>query len=222
MGYIEIINGQDIASKIIEEALLDAVNTALSEVDKQYEDDAKNIAGELVAATPEMRSLAKMIDGDQNLAGQFGLPAGTEQGAVNAIWNAVADATSAKWNEFTPGFRRGGLIIKVQPKDFANLLALPQGFVHATIAKTGQNYSMHWLQWLLERGDETIVANYQYQPSRGFGRSKVGIMKSEGAESWGVPTDYAGTRDDNFITRALRSQEAFDKYIDLLKRVIIG
>ena len=47
----------------------------------------------------------------------------------------------------------------------------------------------------------TVVVNYSYNPSTGLGRSKLGNMQKTG--SFRVPPEYSGTKQDNFITRAL-------------------
>ena len=63
------------------------------------------------------------------------------------------------------------------------------------------------LQWLVERGDEIIVACYSYDAQSGLGRSGLGYMSQGGA--FRVPPQFSGTSDDNFITRSLigRNQE---------------
>ena len=59
---------------------------------------------------------------------------------------------------------------------------------------------LHWLDWLLKRGDNMIISNYQYNPQTGLGRSGLGNMVGGG--SFRVPPQFSGTVDDNFITRA--------------------
>ena len=60
---------------------------------------------------------------------------------------------------------------------------------------------LHWLQWLLERGDEIIVAGYEFGGNSGRGRSGLGYMTTGG--SFRVPPQFSGTKDNNFISRAL-------------------
>ena len=60
---------------------------------------------------------------------------------------------------------------------------------------------LHWLQWLLEKGDTIIIDSYEYSPRSGFGRSGGGSMKLGG--SWRVPPEYAGTPENNFISDSL-------------------
>jgi hypothetical protein len=64
-------------------------------------------------------------------------------------------------------------------------------------------YSLPWLEWLLLEGNKTIIKNYEVSigPNK---RSRTGnaIMK-QSRGSWKVPSEYAGTINDNWITRAI-------------------
>jgi hypothetical protein len=91
-------------------------------------------------------------------------------------------------------------------------LSLPEGH---TIYEDGD---LHWLQWMLIRGDETIIVGYEYNPQTGLGRSKLGNMKK--GNSFRVPPQYAGTSDNNFITRALIGQQQNDDITNLVKKVL--
>lgn len=65
-----------------------------------------------------------------------------------------------------------------------------------------------WLDWLLTFGDTSIIFNYHVIPKSGLGsfrspkpsRSGYGIMIPKG--SWRVPPEFAGTTQDNWVTRA--------------------
>lgn len=139
---------------------------------------------------PEIASLTSTDP--LSLKGQFGIPTDGVS-IVNAIVQSVLGATNIKLVKFSNNLK-GGLELQFQPNDFRNLLALPQGHV---VYNGGD---LHWLDWLLKRGDNIIVANYQYNPSTGLGRSGLGTMIGGG--SFRVPPQWSGTENDNFITRA--------------------
>ena len=65
---------------------------------------------------------------------------------------------------------------------------------------------LEWLRWLLLEGDTRIVNNYQFRSGR-RGRAGGGIMASRQNSSWGVPSQFAGTDNNNFATRALESMQ---------------
>ena len=154
----------------------------------------QDLVGTWVRSQPEIQSLA--MSGD--LAGQFGLIAGTSLGAANKIVNSIQQSTQVEIKKINKKLE-GGLTLTCQPSSFANLLGIPDGHV-----KTFDG-DLHWLRWLLESGNKILVVNYHYTPSVGFGRSKIGIMDKGGA--WRVPPEFAGTLEDNFVTRAFLGKE---------------
>ena len=125
----------------------------------------------------------------------FGLYQGTESMIVDSIQDSVMGAVSVDFKTVNNTLSKGGLSINFQPATFANLLSLPTGH---TVYEGGD---LHWLQWLLERGDSMIVVDYHYYPASGMGRSGKGYMKKTGM--FRVPPQFSGTSNNNFVTRAL-------------------
>ena len=140
-----------------------------------------------------------MISLENNeLAAQLGLVAGTSSSAVDAIVQSVINSTDIVIDRFTKRLS-GSVSLQFQPDHFANLFAIHQG--HVSLPESGD---LHWLKWLLEKGHSIIVVNYHFTPSSG-GRSGGGVMSTGGA--WRIPPEFAGTLDDNFITRAFSGRE---------------
>ena len=199
----------------IKEALAEHINTITEKIDDAYTPRIQELVAREIMMQPEIKAL---IGGP--LDGHFGIPTGSASSRVSDIVEAVTESIFVKWWNVPKDFRKGGLTVRVQPNDFANLLALEAGKVRAKHRKDGP-YTMHWLEWLLERGDEPIVKGYQYAPGND-GRSGKGIMKKEDAEVWRVPPQYSGTEDDNFITRALQSDIMLIEMKEILKLVLLG
>jgi len=156
---------------------------------------------------PEIASLQS--SDDISLAGQFGLTSSA------SIVSSIVDSIVSSVNITVVPFDRslsGGLELSFQPSDFANLLNLSIGHVRY------QGGNLHWLDWLLTKGDTIIVTNYHYNPGTGLGRSGLGNMTPGGA--FRVPPQYSGTTDNNFITRALsgtsQEQEITKVFNDVL------
>jgi hypothetical protein len=145
-----------------------------------------------INSQPEIVSLQSQTT--NTLFALFGLRSGSANSIVDDIINSVVDSLSLS---FTPidNQLNGGITIELQPSDFQNLLSLQSGHV---VYSQGD---LHWLNWLLTMGNSVIIANYNYAPQSGAGRSRQGIMKFGG--SFRVPPQYSGTDTDNFITRAL-------------------
>ena len=78
--------------------------------------------------------------------------------------------------------------------------------------------NLDWLNWILTRGDEIIVSKFRFEPESGRGRTGRGRMKKGG--SWRVSPQYAGTEDDNFITRALSDKALQAKMASIIHKAI--
>ena len=85
----------------------------------------------------------------------------------------------------------------MQPINYNNLFSL-------SVAEqmTAKGASLPWLQWLLTLGQQIIVANFGVEYGAGKGRSGGGYMSVD-YRPFKVNSQYAGTVDDNFITRAI-------------------
>jgi hypothetical protein len=77
---------------------------------------------------------------------------------------------------------------------------------------------LHWLDWLLNRGDQIIVVGYEYNPQTGLGRSKLGNMKTGG--SFRVPPEFSGTQENNFVTRALIGASQEKEIAKILEKIL--
>lgn len=188
--YIKIIDPIKTIEKNINKAIADLANDVIGKNIGKISDSVKSLIPSWVNSQPEIQSLSSSDPG--SLAGQFGI-SGSSLEIVTAIINSIVSATEIKFVKYTSNLR-GGLEIGFQPTNFANLLALGEGH---TIYQGGD---LHWLEWLLKRGDSIIVTNYQYNPQTGLGRSGLGNMRTGG--SFRVPPQFSGTEDNNFITRA--------------------
>lgn len=133
-----------------------------------------------------------------SLNATFGLTPGTPIDAVNAIVSAVSTAITVDFKPISHRLK-GGVTFRFQPKDFVDILGLPQGHQF-----TEMDVDLHWLEWLLTKGDSVVVKGYVYQPSNS-GRSGGGTMDVGGM--FRVPPQFSGTIDDNFITRAFLGRD---------------
>lgn len=194
--------------KNINVAISKSINDKLNKNITRIRDKAKNLVKSWVFMQPEIQSL--LLGGPGSLIGYFGITT-TSQQIVDSIINSVAESIEVKLTKYAVDLS-GGLEIRFQPSSFINLLSISEGH---TIYGNGD---LHWLEWLLNRGDTIIVANYQYNPVTGLGRSGLGVMVSGG--SFRVPPQFSGTSDNNFITRALIGKTQEKQIAELLQKVL--
>ena len=190
MISIKLLDSLQSVSKKVNTALASTINSKIKSKQSSINSQAKNLALQWLMSQPEISSLS-----GGELAGAFGLPVGSGPSVVSAISSAFSNSVYSQVQQFDSNLKSGGVFIYFQPSDFSNLLSLPEGHV---LYGSGD---LHWLQWLLELGDQVIVAGYSYNAKSGLGRSRLGYMEEGGV--FRVPPQFSGTESDNFITRAL-------------------
>lgn len=205
---IKITESVSSIQKKVDSALAELVNEIISKNLTKIITSVKNLIPSWIKVQPEIISLSS--SDPISLAGQFGIQRNADS-IVNSIINAVVDSTEIKFIKYKTNFN-GGLELNFQPADFANLLSLPEGHV------VYKGVDLHWLDWLLKRGDTVIVVNYQYNPQSGLGRSGLGNMIPGG--SFRVPPQFSGTIDNNFITRAFIGQNQEQQIFSIIEKIL--
>jgi predicted ribosome-associated RNA-binding protein Tma20 len=117
---------------------------------------------------------------------------------------AVANSTYVYFKNFR--FNKNSvtnvLSVYIQPEDFRNLLNSGSAQVI-----TSDGVVIPWLYWLLTAGDAVVVTQYHVDyGSYNASRSGGAIMKPGGV--FKVDSEFSGTVDDNFITRAIKGYES--------------
>ena len=100
-------------------------------------------------------------------------------------------------------------------KDFSDLLSLS-----GSSLTTEKGQILPWLSWLLLEGDSIIISNHSFilGPSR-YSRTGFGLMQESVSGFWRVPPEYAGSVNNNWITRAIDdSQKDINDFIEKLVR----
>lgn len=94
----------------------------------------------------------------------------------------------------------GGFSLDIVKSDFSDVLSLPE----STVIDDTSGSSIPWLRWLLLEGNKILVRNYTVQMGNNP-RSRTGsaVMVSSQKINWRVPAQFAGTINNNWITRAI-------------------
>ena len=135
---------------------------------------------------------------------EFGLPDADSR--VASILDGIEQSLNIRYNSvsFNSNNITGGFTITMVPSGFNDILSLP-----AAVFETEKGSSLQWLKWLLLEGDNSIVFGYKFILGQSpYSRTGQGIMRSDVSGVWRVPPEFAGTEDNNWITRAISSTEA--------------
>ena len=190
---IELVDSFPVINSRINKAIAEEMNKRISKQTTKGREIFRKVIFQWVMEQQEIQSLiAQGVPGSLNAA--FGL----EHPNVSVIASSVASAIEVKFTKISKTLS-GGIEFNFQSNNFANLLGLPEGH---QVTEMGSD--LHWLDWLLTKGDTVIIKGYTYRPST-EGRSRGGTMEIGGF--FRVDPKYSGKQDNNFITRAFEGRD---------------
>lgn len=85
---------------------------------------------------------------------------------------------------------------------------------------TEKGERIYWLYWLLTQGTTPVVPRYDVYPIQGAGRSHMAVMISNDITSYSVDPRYAGTENDNWVTRILDANK--EEFLSIIKKNFNG
>lgn len=157
----------------------------------------KNVLSTAIMAQPEYVSL---VSEGGVLRTELGLVDSSER--MNALINILLDSVKTT---VTPAQKVGNIIIgrlmiTAVPNDYTQLLSS-----QSASYTTEKGTVIPWLEWLLLKGDSIIIATHDIEYGEDLSQSsRTGYSIMLPSESgWRVPSEFSGTADDNFITRAI-------------------
>jgi len=175
-------------SKEIKQAFLGLLIASHAKNKSKVEQRIREFVKECVRKSPEMQDI---FNGGR-LSAILGVPYGKNSELVEQILDSVY--RNLNINISAPSrFLTGKIEFSITPN-------ISQISVE-NIFTTENNYKLNWLDWLLNKGDSTIIVGYQFVPKSGSGRSKSGIMSKGGY--FRIPPEFSGVDNDNFITRSI-------------------
>ena len=204
-------NTNTISAKIRKQILKD-INTTMDKVSIRVIGPIRNLVRQAILDQPEALSLS-----GGTLAGEFGLPDGRNR--IEDIVNQWVSNIIVSKKRATASGRlfNASFTIKMIRADYKDVLQS----VSASVV-TDKGSQLDWLEWLLLFGDRTIVRGYDvsFQSNR-RSRSGIAIMVGGIGKNWGVPPEFSGTINNNFVTRAIDGIEddiikIFEKQLRLL------
>lgn len=191
-------SNKEITKKILV-AYAKEINIYLQQAAPKIRINIQKLLGDVLRDTREYESMTM----HGSLQKELGLdyPVARLQSIIDVWLNSVrVDVTRVK---ATKNSFFGGLTISMIYADYADVTSLPDANV-----LTDKGEVLPWLSWLLEFGDRVIIYEYDVYPKIGVrntpgSRSGLGIMVKHKYKQWGVPTEFAGTPENNWVTRAL-------------------
>jgi hypothetical protein len=172
------------------------INAALSkEVNRRVSKKIPNLERQIVSAvTTALNSSPEIIS---LRTGLLKLEFGLDSDPTFEIVQAIVSSLRVVYEPINPRDFSGGVVIQLQPTDFANLLSLPAAYQEI------EDGSLPWLSWLLTLGDSVIITRFGVEFGQFPSTRTGGARMTEKAAPFKVNSAYSGTVDDNFITRSI-------------------
>jgi hypothetical protein len=189
-----ITDGQNEITKHILEEFAKVLNRAMVGAATAIRRKVEEEIVRYIQASPEYASL---LNGD--LRKELGLV--NSDRALQSIINTIISNMQI---DYTPirvqgNSIDGGITVSILQADYRDVLSLSES---SYMSKSG--ITVPWLDWLLTSGTAPVVIGYtiKYNPNDPKS-SRTGPVMVKSKSSWSIPTEYAGTTGDNFLTRAL-------------------
>jgi hypothetical protein len=190
--------------KIIFNALkADLTKKVQASVGKIKQDVKPKISAIILKALNDSNTVQSLLSG--KLKDDFGLFGNVVNVTMANITKTISDNIDINIVRSTKSDAILTTTLEILPaEDYAKIISVPGG----SIPSKGGN--VDWLEWLLLRGTQVVIGDFWlFTNAKGFTRSGGNsIMKrieSTPRDPFRVDPNYAGTVDDNFITRAIQS-----------------
>lgn len=198
-------NSKDIQNKILV-AMLPETTQLFDKAINNIKSKLPDVIRQAIINTPEYESI---LSG--KLKYEFGIPnPGVKLANLLTVWS-----TNIEYHYKQPTITGSRILASFSANcikaDFSDVLYTD----FAAVVDNLRGYTLPWLEWLLFEGNKTIVKKYEVSlgPNK-KSRTGYAIMKSS-RKSWKVPSEFAGTSNDNWITRAIDNAESeIQKVID--------
>jgi hypothetical protein len=184
---------------------LDILKAILPQVNKYMVFNTNNLKAKIpeiirkaIIGTPEYESL---ISG--KLKYEFGISDSVEK--LSGLLELWSSRIMIKYKK--PVISRDKILSSISINmirvDFSDVLYSEYAYVVDSL----RGYSLPWLEWLLLEGNRTIVKDYNVKIGLNkYSRTGLAIMVPS-KQSWRVPSEFAGTISNNWITRAIQAAE---------------
>jgi hypothetical protein len=199
-------SSKTIQNKILQ-TLLPDVTSYLDATITKIKNQLPGIVFSEIEAAPEYQSLSGGI-----LQYELGIPdPGNKLSGLINIWS-----NNIVYNYKQPSISNNKIIAKFSASmirvDLSDVLYSDYAYVQDVV----RGYSLPWLEWLLLYGNSVIVPNFQVVLGpNSNSRTGFAVMRNFGSGSWKVPSEFAGTMNDNWITRSIAN--ASDKIYSMIE-----
>lgn len=204
---IKLLDSNAVIGTKILSAIISQLQPAFTQTQQSLQQSLPKIVKDALILEPEYASL---LSGQ--LRSELGIPDADSK--IDQIFNAWSTnlLVENKPISIKGSGLSGGFSINIIKSDFSDILSLPAAVVVDNISGS----VIPWLQWLLLEGNQILIRDYKLKMGPNT-RSRTGnaIMVSSTKDNWRVPPQFAGTINNNWVTRAIdRLDDTVLSYIE--------
>lgn len=159
------------------------------------------------------------------LKGELGLTNQLFNSFENEIDNVIQKNLRVRYvaSATSPRMDLGGILVYFE--EYVEYFLDTKSADYPSINRHNQSTQIFWLSWLLKESTKQLIFNWRYiEDDKAKGtRSGKGFMGKKEGSSYAIDEDFAGTRDNNFITQAAKKAEpeiaafALNKLLEISK-----
>jgi hypothetical protein len=189
---INILETDQQINKLILEEISKRINVAIGKSLSKISEEFKSILKNSIQNQPEYFSLKS-----GQLKYEFGI---ADASAIDTIVSSISNSVSAqkiKPSVIGNGIKGGLKVLILNEKTV-------EGLIKTDLASVYNNgYYLPWLEWLLLRGNSPIVKRFEVKFGRYPTSRSGGAIMVSSTSNWSVPSVFAGTKSNNWLTRAI-------------------
>lgn len=159
--------------------------------------EIKNAVSDALRSEPEYSSLTS-----GQLKAEFGIANSSD---IDTVIELIVDTIEVKnqSTKITNNGLTGGFYLTMLESDTLSDIITQ----NPALVKDDKGYTLPWLEWLCLRNNEPIVQNYSVKYGSSS-RSRSGMAIMIGSDkNWRVPPAFAGSKSNNWTTRAISRAE---------------
>ena len=191
---MSVVETSDQIISLILDNLKNQINKTIQNSLPKIETEIKNVVKNAFITEPEYGSLKA-----GTLRAEFGIP---DPSVVDSVIDLMVDTLEIKndpvkisGNRLSGGFT----LTMIKSNDINGVIYSAE----ANVTDNQKGYSLPWLEWLLLKGNDTIIQNYSVKYTNSpFSRSGLALMV-ESNNNWRVPPNFSGNQENNWTTRAI-------------------
>ena len=198
---VKLVGGEQDLKRQLNRAILEELNRIFDGAFRSVESIIQQSFRD--AMKGEIEYLSLMGSGPESLKGHFGIANSQDVEDVVTAISSIIRIDVGKLRML-----KGEIKVKFTVS-LDNIRKIVEGLVDVGLGGhlTEKGTEIPWIEWLILRGNQIIIREYDVFFRSGAGRSRQAIMVGGRKKRWRVPPMFQGTANNNWITRSLLSME---------------